>query len=119
MKRNTICHVEWQSTNLDRTRKFLEGLFGWEFKEFGDDYLLFQVSEGPGGGISRVETVKTGESPSVYILVDEINVYEEKVKQTGGNVIVPKSEIPTIGWFAHVSDPDGNVIGLFQSNKKC
>ena len=50
----------------------------------------------------------------VYVEVEEINLYLEKVLNLGGSVAIPKTEIPTLGWFAHVKDPDGNIVGLFQ-----
>ncbi len=58
--------------------------------------------------------VHPGESPAVYVDVDEIEPYLQKVKVLGGGVAVPKTEIPTLGWYAHLTDPDGNIIGLFQ-----
>ena len=42
----------------------------------------------------------------------------KRYKELGGNVETPKQEIPTIGWHAHLLDPDGNIIGLFQELPK-
>lgn len=117
MAKHTICHIEWSSTDLQRTKSFLSGLFGWKFRYFGEDYLSFDTPEGPGGGIMRVDRVRPGESPYVYIEVEEIEPYLERAKKLGGGVAVPKTEIPTIGWFAHLTDPDGNVVGVFQGGK--
>lgn len=119
MAKHTICHVEWSSTDLERTQAFLSGLFDWKFKAWGDKYLLFNTPEGgPDGGIAKVDEVKPGESPVIYIEVDEIEPYIEKAKRLGGEVAVPKTEIPTVGWYALLKDPDNNIIGLFQGLKK-
>jgi len=115
MAKHAICHVEWSSTDLERTRAFLSGLFGWEFQAWGEDYLVFTPPEGVEGGIMKVDEVHPGASPLVYIEVEEIEPYLERAKELGGGVAVPKTEIPTVGWFAHLTDPDGNVVGLFQS----
>lgn len=114
MGKHTFCHIEWGSTDLERTKTFLSGLFGWKFEAFGADYLVFSTPEGPGGGIMKVEKVKAGESPYVYILVDEIEPYLNKARELGGSVAVPSTEIPNVGWFAHIKDPDGNIFGLFK-----
>jgi hypothetical protein len=66
----------------------------------------------------KAKEVKPGESPVVYIEVEEITPYLDKAKKLGGEVAVTKTEIPTLGWFAHLSDPDGNIVGLFQELKK-
>ncbi len=117
MAKHAICHIEWSSTDLERTKTFLSGLFGWKFQSFGEDYLSFDTPQGPGGGIMKADEVHPGESPYVYIEVDEIEPYLECAKELGGGVAVPKTEIPTIGWFAHLKDPDGSVVGLFQGSK--
>lgn len=111
---HTICHIEWSSTDLEKTRTFLSGLFDWKFESWGENYIVFTPPDGVGGGIAQVDTVIPGESPVVYVEVEEINLYLEKVLNLGGSVAIPKTEIPTLGWFAHVKDPDGNIVGLFQ-----
>ena len=42
----------------------------------------------------KVDEVRPGESPRVYVEVEEIEPYLEKAKQLGGGVAVPKTEIP-------------------------
>ena len=118
MAKHSLCHFEWSSTDLERTKNFFNGLFGWEFQSWDEEYLLFNPPEGPGGGIFKVDKVEPGKSPYIYIEVDEIEPYLEKVKNLGGGVEVPKTEIQKTGWYAHVLDPDGNIIGLFQGLPK-
>jgi predicted enzyme related to lactoylglutathione lyase len=118
MTKNAICHIEWSSTNLERTKTFLSGLFGWKFEPFGEEYLIFSTPKGVGGGIQKVDEVHPGESPSVYIDVDEIEPYLEKANELGGGVAIPKTEIPKVGWFAHLTDPDGNIVGLVQGEEQ-
>ncbi|MFQ5884687.1 MAG: VOC family protein [Thermoplasmata archaeon] len=118
MTKNSICHIEWSSTNLERTQDFLSNLFGWKFQPFGEDYLLFSPPSGVGGGIMKVDEVSPGESPLVYVDVDEIEPYLERAKELGGEVAVEKTPVPKVGWFAHVSDPDGNIVGIVQGEEE-
>jgi len=117
MSANAICHVEWSCTDLERAKAFLWGLFGWEFQEFTEDYMVFSAPGGPGGGICKVADVKAGASPTVYVEVEAIEPMLEEAAELGGAVAAPKAEIPGVGWFAHITDPDGNIIGLFQTKK--
>ncbi len=114
MAEHAICHIEWSCTDLERTKSFFSGLFGWKFEPFGEGYLLFEPPDGPGGGIARVDEVHPGDSPCVYVEVEEIEPYLEKVKGLGGGVSAPKKEIPNVGWWALITDPDGSPVGLFQ-----
>lgn len=114
MAKHAICHIEWASTDLDRSKAFLAGLFGWEIKPWGEGYLTCKPPEGVGAGIMKVDRVEPGQTPLVYVEVEEIEPYLDKAKQLGGGVAVGKTEIPKLGWFAHLTDPDGGIVGLFQ-----
>jgi len=119
---NTICHVEWWVKDFDKAKEFYGGLFGWTFQDFGDNYVLFTTPEGgPGGGFMKGDVpgveFSPGNSPTVYIWVEEIDDFILKAKSLGGNLGYPKTEIPGMGWSASINDPFGNGIGLFQSAK--
>ena len=47
--------------------------------------------------------------------MDEIEPVAEKAEQSGGAVVVPKQEVPGIGWFSLLADPDGNVFGIWKN----
>jgi len=34
----------------------------------------------------------------------------------GGTVTVPKMAIPGVGWLLYIKDPDGNILGVMQSD---
>ena len=116
MAKHAICHVEWASTNLEKSRTFYGGLFDWTFTPWGEEYMVFKGPETTGGGLMKVAEVKSGTSPAIYIEVDLIEPYLDRAKKLGGSVAVPRTEIPTVGWYAHLKDPDGNLVGLFQGN---
>lgn len=114
MHRHAICHIEWSSTDLERTRRFLSGLFHWKFDSWGDNYILFKPLTGVGGGIQKTKCVVPGESPLVYVEVEAVQPYLDRAVQLGGRVAVGETEIPHTGRYAHIADPDGNLIGLFK-----
>ncbi len=114
MTPHRIGHVEFASTDLERTRAFFSGLFGWSFNTWSEDYYLFSAPDKPNGGIMKVDKVEPGNSTVVYVEVDDIESTLKHVEELGGSVAQPKTEIPDMGWYAHLTDPDGNVIGLYQ-----
>lgn len=118
MAKHAFVYLEWLCTDLERARAFYGGLFDWEFKPMGEGYLEMRPPEGLSAGLQQVEKVKPGESPVVYVEVDEIEPYLEKAGALGGGVAVPKTEIPGLGWYAHLTDPDGSIVGLFQSGRQ-
>ena len=51
-----------------------------------------------------------------YGLVASVEEYMKKVERLGGSICMPKTEVPTMGYFAVCQDPEGNPFGLWESN---
>ncbi len=110
----SFCHIEINTTNLKKAEKFYSDLFGWKIQsQVMPNYSLFETSNPPHGGIAQVERVNPGDGTMFYIQVDNIDKYLSKAEGIGGKKVTPKSEIPNIGWFGVLADPDGNRIGLY------
>jgi predicted enzyme related to lactoylglutathione lyase len=114
MAEHVIGHIEWASTDLNRSKDFFSNLFGWKFNTWSDEYYLFHTPGKPGGGFMKVDKVEPGNSVVVYVETDSIESTLQRVEELGGMATMPKTEIPEMGWYAQFSDPDGNVIGLYQ-----
>ena len=78
------------------------------------DYWVFRFADGFGGAVGK-RGVSTGQVVRDYIEVDSIEDALAAAARTGGSVKEPKQEIPGMGWFAVLTDPEGNEVGLFQS----
>jgi uncharacterized protein len=121
MATHNICHVEWPSTDFERTQKFYATLFEWKFSHFGSDYLMFESAGGVSGGFWRETEVKPSSAPLVYVEVAELDPYLKQAVELGGSVENPMGgdaqiqEIPGVGWISILNDADGNRVGLFKS----
>ena len=116
MADHLIAHVEIPSSDLNQTKDFFNKVFSWEFKPFGNGYMLFNNHKGTMVGIRQVEKVKSGDSTVFHINVTNIDEVLKKVKSNGGNIFKEKIVIPAMGWYALLKDPQGNIIGLFQKH---
>jgi uncharacterized protein len=113
---NLIAHVEIPSTDLDRSKEFYSKIFGWEFKPFGNGYLLFNNRKGITAGLRKAESIAKGDKTIFHVNVRNIDETLAKAKEAGGNTEREKITIPVMGWYALLNDPDGNTIGLFQGH---
>lgn len=126
--RNRVVHFEIPVDNIEAAKKFYK-IFDWELMEFpGMDYIGIRttpvgenqmpVEPGAinGGMMKRTDKVK---APVVAIEVSSVDEYVEKVIKGGGKLIMPKMEIPNMGYYAYVSDPEGNVLGLWEPMEPC
>jgi predicted enzyme related to lactoylglutathione lyase len=113
-----IVHIEFQVSDPKKSMKWYSEVFGWETSYMDEmSYGMFSTGEGQlGGGFNpNAETNLTG--TVVYVDTQDIPGTLAKAEAAGGKVIVPESEIPGMGWFALMSDPDGNVVGVFKGTQ--
>jgi len=111
-----ISHIEIPATNLDKTKDFFNNLLGWDFKPFGNGYLLFNNHKGIMVGLRKVERIAKGDNTVFHVNVENIDDTLKRAVDLGGSIKRGKTIIPAMGWYALFFDPDGNTIGLYQRN---
>ena len=128
----TIVHFEIPSDNLERTKKFYTDLFGWKIEKMpGTDqreYWTFATTTNDKGGSNNgngeqrtlsggmLERQMPQEPIMIYIGVDSVTEYSNKVERLGGKVIKQKTEVPGHGWFAICTDSENNGFALWEGN---
>ncbi len=118
MSNRGFVHVEFSANNPAESAEFYSNLFGWEMHNIPEfDYWTFASGEGQGGGFNKVGSnngfeVKPGDVV-VYVSTDDIERDLAKAEQLGATPVMPKMEIPGIGWYAIFRDPTGNHVGLY------
>ncbi len=110
-----LCYFEIPSKDLGKAEEFYKTVFGWKFnkEESSPNYSSFETSNPPHGGIEKMEPFNNG--VVIYIQVDDVAETLRKIKDAGGNIVREKTEIPNIGYFGLLADPDGNIMGIFQN----
>jgi uncharacterized protein len=121
----TIGHFEIPADDVERAKKFYSDLFEWKIEKWDDpkvgmDYLLINTTDskgnkGLGGGI--IKRRHPQHSVTDYVEVDSIDKYSAKVTALGGKIVVPKTEIPTVGYFAVFLDTENNHFGMFEASE--
>lgn len=96
---------------------FYTEVVGWKTQKWETgEYTMWVGSQGPLGGVSTLpEAAKQmGAPPYWQANVEVANVDEtvEKVKQLGGKVYHVE-DVPSVGRFAVIADPQGAVIAVF------
>jgi len=116
MAEHLIAHVEIPATDLDKAKEFYHKVLGWDFKSFGNGYLLYNNHKGTTVGLRKVDEVAHGETTVFHINIPDIDSILKKAKENGGAVKRNKTVIPAMGWYALLNDPDGNTMGLYQKS---
>lgn len=121
---NGVVHFEIPYEDRDRARSFYGEVFGWDMQTWGDgEYTL--VSTGPTGEAGPTEPgfinggmmqrEKPYEGPVLVVGVEDIDGCLAAVERLGGSTVQPRQPIGEMGWAAYFRDPEGNLMGLFQS----
>jgi len=109
-----IVHVELSANDREAAGKFYSELFGWQVQDHPEmNYATFEAAGGPGGGFAPVGGNMPAGQTLVHVGTDDIDASLAKVEQLGGTTLMPKTEIPNIGWFGLFKDPTGNIVGLY------
>ena len=116
-----IVHFDIPSDNPERAQKFYQDVFGWEFAKWDGpmEYWVVKTGEngtpGINGGLARRMPGQIGMINTIDI--PSIDEYIIKIQSNGGQVLVPKMEIPGVGHYATCMDTEGNIFGIIQMNQ--
>jgi predicted enzyme related to lactoylglutathione lyase len=114
-----IVHFEIPADDPPRAKKFYEELFGWEFKHFPEmDYYGIMIGpegETLNGGMMKRQAPE--QTPVNYIDVESVDASAEKVNDLGGRVVMEKTPVKGMGWFAICLDSENNPFGLWEKDE--
>jgi predicted enzyme related to lactoylglutathione lyase len=121
---NPVGWFEIYVADMNRARKFYEGVFGvtLEKSDAGPELEMYTFphafgSYGSGGALVKMGGLTpSGISTVVYFSCDDRAVQEKKSLASGGKLHKTKFSIGKFGFISLVTDTEGNMIGL-HSNK--
>jgi len=127
-----VVHFEIPVDDLERAKKFYGAIFGWGIQDWPmpggivytgirtvpvdeETYMPKEPGAINGGMTKRSKEVP---APVITINVGSIDEYIKKIEAAGGKAVMPKGEVPDMGYYAYFLDTEGNVIGLWESIQK-
>lgn len=115
MANHPISHVEIPAADPEAVSTFYHEVFGWQVQADPTyHYVIFQAEGGLRGGFAGPsEPTYQPDRLLVYLATDDIDATLAAIEAHGGKTMLPKTEIPGVGWWAMFSDPAGNHLGLF------
>jgi uncharacterized protein len=101
--------------DADAAAKFYGAVVGWDCKlsenSGADGYREWFMGDAPIGGLLPLteEMTAGGAHPAWlgYIHVDDVDAQAEKLKAGGANIMMGPMDIPTVGRFVMILDPQG------------
>jgi predicted enzyme related to lactoylglutathione lyase len=111
MPKNNIQHIEWTTRDPGRLRSFFARIFDWEFREAMPGYTMI---DGVGGIFAAPDPqMPIGVTP--YVNVADLAEKEKRITEAGGRIHKSRQEVGGMGSFTIFSDPDGNMLAMWQA----
>ncbi len=132
---STIVHFEIPSDDIERAKKFYNGLFGWKIERWSgaDNSQLTSAATGQpveywmvsttddkgnnalGGGMMKRQMPE--QQITNYINVKSVDEYSSKVEKLGGKVVARKHAVPGMGYFALCLDTENNSFAIWETDQ--
>ncbi|HSU12775.1 VOC family protein [Longimicrobium sp.] len=110
---------ELATPDTAQAQAFYRGLFGWEPQttQMGDqEYTVFSGPSGMVGGMYALRPEMAGMPPCwlPYFVVSDTDAAAEKARSLGATIHMEPDDIPTIGRFALLQDPQGAMFYIIR-----
>lgn len=115
-----ITYLDFSAEDPNRAIKFYAAVFGWEITKWEGPTNYWLIKTGapsqPGIDAGLAKRSAPGQFTTPFIDVRSIDEFTAKVVAADGTIVTPKTTIPGVGYIAAFLDPEGNTIGLLQSD---
>jgi predicted enzyme related to lactoylglutathione lyase len=110
---------ELLTTDTAAAAAFYEKVIGWKQQAWSQDpsYTMFAAKAGPMAGLMALpeDAKKMGSPPCwvTYVGTPDVDETARQVAEIGGTILKEPTDIPSVGRFAVIRDPQGAVFSAF------
>jgi predicted enzyme related to lactoylglutathione lyase len=110
------------TTEPSGAESFYGQLIGWQTRIWeGETFSYTMWANGDatlGGVVELPEEARAAGAPPhwlSYVAVDDVDATAARVEELGGSVLHPPTDIPSVGRFAVIRDPQGATLAVYRS----
>ena len=114
---------ELMTSDVDGAKKFYSELLGWHMQDVPScdmGYTMAKAGNTEVAGIMNISDDFSTMPPAwgSYVTVDNVDTQSALAEELGGKIILAPQDIPEVGRFAGISDPQGAILSLITYSKK-
>jgi uncharacterized protein len=122
--KNKLTHFAIHIDDIERAKNFYGEVFDWGFASYGPtDFLQIKADKSENG-----ELIGALQSRNYSPLKEKIGGFEctisvenvddiiRRVESKGGQILMPKTAIPYVGWISKFLDTEGNLVCAMQTD---
>lgn len=126
---NKVVHFEIPANDVKRAVEFYQKTFGWNIEKTpmpDMDYYMARTVETDQDGMPKTPGAINGgimkrntptDQPVIVISVSNLDDHLVKAKEHGAQVVMEKMTVGDMGYYARITDTEGNVIGVWEDMK--
>lgn len=120
--RGRFCWYELMTAAPEAAKAFYAEVIGWKVQPWGPPemgYAMIANAEGPVGGIADISTDPASTADTrpqwlAYFGTLDVDATVAQARSLGATVVVPPTDIPEVGRFAVLKDPQGATFSPFR-----
>ena len=114
---------ELLTTDVAAAKAFYGELLGWTLQDIdvgGMTYTMIKAGDREVGGMMAIPTASQGRPAAwgSYVTVDNVDTRVVRAQSLGAKICLPPQDIPNVGRFAIIADPQGAMLALITYLKK-
>jgi predicted enzyme related to lactoylglutathione lyase len=114
---------ELLTPDIEKAKVFYAALLGWEMEDMpmeGGAYTVLKAGGQMVGGMMKTPPEAQGVPPywGTYVTVRDVDATARKAKELGARILVGPRDIPEVGRFAVLQDPQGAVLSVITYLKR-
>jgi uncharacterized protein len=108
---------ELGTTDADGAQRFYEEVFGWSTQDMGEEYGGYRIFS---RGETQIAGLMRNQDPSIpamwtpYVGAEDPDATCKKAAELGAQALVEPMDVPNVGRFAILKDPQGAVFGIIK-----
>ena len=108
---------ELMTNDVAGAKIFYGELLGWQLTDMESScgkYTMAKAGDTEVAGMMATPPEAQGMPPSwgAYVTVDDVDSMQQRVESLGGKILTPAQDIPDVGRFTVIQDPQGAVLML-------
>lgn len=119
---NQLSHFSIFTEDMERAKSFYGKVFNWDFNNYGPSgFAQINSSKGDSGQLIGALQDRQYQLTKEKVIgfecsinVADVDAIADLVANNGGEILMPKTEIPHVGWLIKFQDTEGNIVCAMQ-----
>ena len=108
---------ELMTTDVEAAKAFYGKLFGWALEDLKSSEMMYTMAKAGGKEVAGIMAMppEAREMPptwGAYVTVSDVDASAQEAETLGGKVVLAPRDIPDVGRFCVICDPQGATLSL-------